>query len=145
MEDGILLSSTHGLLLGFILTILILAIEIFNMVTLTDLECDYLNTTTACKRLNSIVTVELISGLAYFLVLLTSNNFYLSIAGGIFFSVCLMKYLNKPKNQVHIYDSLSILNHNQLNHFLTVGMMKTIISACLFVVTLVLFLINLGS
>lgn len=86
----------------------------YQVITLSDLECDYLNAQQCCSRLNDWVLTKLIahSFLTFFLLL--HGNWILALLN--FPMACWMVYelISVPKGNLGIYDPTEIHNRGQL-------------------------------
>ncbi|XP_020603433.1 protein cornichon homolog 4-like isoform X2 [Orbicella faveolata] len=81
----------------------LLFLSVYFIINLSDLECDYINATTCCRRLNVWIFFLLNAPLLGWLV---------------------YRYVNKPAGNLGLYDPAEIHNRHELKAFLKEAMIK---------------------
>ncbi|XP_021361386.1 protein cornichon homolog 4-like isoform X1 [Mizuhopecten yessoensis] len=102
----------------------LLFLVVYFVITLSDLECDYLNATSCCSKLNKWVLPELIaqSVLAFFL--LVTGHWILFLMYTPVTAWMVYKYVTKPSGNIGLYDPTEIHNRHQLKTYLKENLIK---------------------
>lgn len=91
----------------------LLFLSVYIVITLSDLECDYLNAHQCCKKLNRWVVPEIISYSILVILLLPTWHWVLFLLNLPMFGWLLHKYYSIPSGNLGLYDATEI--HNQGN------------------------------
>ncbi|XP_065321468.1 protein cornichon homolog 4-like isoform X2 [Gordionus sp. m RMFG-2023] len=106
------------------LSALLIFLMIYFIITLTDLECDYLNSMQCCKRLNKCLLPEIVVAAIVPLVIVFSKYWFLSIIAAICPCYLLWKYLTVPKGNLSVYDPTDIYNRGELRNTIKITIAK---------------------
>jgi len=99
-------------------------LAVYFLITLSDLECDYLNATTCCSRLNRFILVEVLLTCANPL-LMALNFHWIKLVIHLPLALYLTnRYLSKSAGQIGIYDPTEIHNRGLLKGFMKESMWK---------------------
>ncbi|KAL7647292.1 UNVERIFIED_CONTAM: hypothetical protein RMT77_002550 [Armadillidium vulgare] len=93
---------------------LLLFLLVYFIITLSDLECDYLNAQQCCNRLNMWVLPKLVVHTLLSLVFAVSGHYWLLLASlplAIYFG---LQYKNVPPGNFGVYDPTEILKLGQI-------------------------------
>lgn len=90
---------------------------VYNIITLSDVECDYLNATTCCQRLNKVVLPEMLIHGFCTLLLLFYGHFLLLLLNVPLLAWHAHRYFNMPSGNVGVYDPTEIHNRSNLRSF----------------------------
>jgi len=123
----------------------LLFIAVFYIINLSDLECDYINASVCCSRLNMAVIPELVLSSLMTLILAYCGSF-----GYITFTFPMVawliyKIMNKPRTSMSFYDPTEILNRNQLKININVAIVKLIYHLIAFFIFLYSMVLSLLS
>ncbi|KAL5008874.1 hypothetical protein ScPMuIL_014455 [Solemya velum] len=102
----------------------LLFLIVYFVITLSDLECDYLNATSCCDKLNYWVLPELVAqGILTVLLLVTGHwlifLLYVPLTGWIIY-----RFLTKPSGNIGLYDPAEIHNRHQLKSYMRDNLIK---------------------
>jgi len=92
----------------------LLFLSVYIVITLSDLECDYLNATTCCGKLNKWVVPELVANITLTLLLLITGHWILLILNFPMTVWLLYKQHKMPKGSLGLYDATEIHNRGTL-------------------------------
>ncbi|XP_078037590.1 cornichon-like protein isoform X2 [Augochlora pura] len=84
------------------------------LITLSDLECDYINARQCCTNLNTWVGTKLVAHLFLECMLLLHGQFILFYVNLPMSIWLLYEYYGVPKGNMGVYDPTEIHNHGQL-------------------------------
>lgn len=102
----------------------LLFLAVYFVITLSDLECDYLNARVCCDKLNYWVVMELISHNVLSLLLLISGHwmlFLLYCPLGVWFTY---KVLRKPSGNIGVFDPTEIHNQKHLKTYMRESLVR---------------------
>ncbi|XP_046848447.1 protein cornichon homolog 4-like [Xenia sp. Carnegie-2017] len=119
-----LLSDTYLFIFSMIDSAGLIFLVVFFIINLSDLECDYINATVCCDRLNKFIIPEIVAMLcltAIFFVHFHWIYFLLTLPLSLWL---VYRYLNKPAGNMGIYDPAEIHNRSELKGFLKEAMVK---------------------
>lgn len=102
----------------------LLFLTVYFIITLSDLECDYINATSCCSKLNRWVLPELVAHLAVTILLLLTSHWLLFLLNIPFTGWLLHRYISKPSGNIGLYDPAEIHNRHQLSSYMTQCMVK---------------------
>ena len=83
------------------------------IITLTDLECDYINSIECCSKLNFWTWPKLIFQLVIHFLLLVHGKWLLSLINTLITVWYIVQAINVPKGNFGIYDPTEIQNGQQ--------------------------------
>lgn len=92
----------------------LLFLLVYYVITLSDLECDYLNAQQCCYRLNLWVIPKLVAHLLLSLVFLLTGHFYLFLASLPLAAFLIREYVKVPAGNFGVYDPTEIHRMGQL-------------------------------
>lgn len=92
----------------------LLFLEVYFVITLSDLECDYLNAQQCCSKLNCWVLPELIAHCLITVLLLLGWHWILFLLNIPMIAWEVYKYVTIPSGNVGIYDPTEIHNRGML-------------------------------
>jgi len=112
MSDGILFLLCLfdcGILLGF---------NVWFLILLSDLECDYINATTACYKLNNKVIPEILVQIVGMTFLIINQHWILFIINMPLLLFMINKYLSVQSGNIGVFDPAEIHNQRRLKSFM---------------------------
>jgi len=92
----------------------LLFLSVYMVVTLSDLECDYLNAPQCCSKLNKWVLPELVASTTLTLLLLLTNHWILFLLSSPMTAWLIYKMQKRPKGSLGHYDATEIHNRGNL-------------------------------
>ncbi|XP_066981607.1 protein cornichon homolog 4 [Macrobrachium rosenbergii] len=92
----------------------LLFLLVYYVITLSDLECDYLNAQQCCYRLNIWVIPKLAAHLLLSAVFLLTGHYYLFLASIPLAVYIIREYVKVPKGNFGVYDPTEIHRMGQL-------------------------------
>ncbi|XP_077998548.1 protein cornichon homolog 4-like [Glandiceps talaboti] len=118
--------STDALLFIFSLfdSAALLFLAVFFIITLSDLECDYLNATACCARLNTWVLPEIIAHSLVTCLLVMNQNWILFAVNIPLAAYQIYKFITVPSGNTGLYDPTEIHNRGQLKYYMKLSMVK---------------------
>lgn len=124
----------------FILSVIdegaLLFLVVYFVITLSDLECDYLNATTCCTRLNRFVLPEIIAQLALAVLLLITGHWILFLMYIPCTAWIVYLFVTKPTGNIGLYDPAEIHNRHQLKAYMRDNMIKMAVHLIFFFIFL---------
>ncbi|VVC25738.1 Cornichon [Cinara cedri] len=106
---------TYGF--AMIMTGALLFLMIYSIITLSDLECDYLNAQECCSRLNFWVQPKIFAQTLIFIVFLTDFNWLMSLMNLPAVVWVIYETIKVPKGNTGLFDPAEIHHRGQLkNH-----------------------------
>ncbi|CAH1261322.1 protein cornichon homolog 4-like isoform X1 [Branchiostoma lanceolatum] len=112
----------------FILALLdcsaLLFLTVYFIITLSDLECDYLNATQCCSKLNKWILPELIAHCCLTLLLLVSLHWALFLLNAPLAAWHIYRFTQIPSGNTGVYDPTEIHNRGQLKTYMKESMAK---------------------
>ncbi|KAI2795570.1 Protein cornichon 4, partial [Blomia tropicalis] len=105
------MSLIHIALFGFqvLNTSALLFLSIYIVITLSDLDCDYLNPTQCCGKLNKWIIPEVISFGINFLIIFLANRWVLILINSPMFAYIIYAFfIAIPNGSMGFYDPLEI-------------------------------------
>ncbi|KAK6182546.1 hypothetical protein SNE40_010202 [Patella caerulea] len=118
--------GTDALLFIFALldeaTLLFLAV--YFVITLSDLECDYLNATTCCDRLNKWMIPEIIAQNIPSILLLLTGHWILFLMYVPLGAWLTYKFITKPTGNIGMFDPTEIHNRSQLKLYMRESLIR---------------------
>ncbi|BES94518.1 Cornichon protein [Nesidiocoris tenuis] len=95
-------------------TAAVLFLLVYFIITLSDLECDYLNEQECCSKLNSWTLPKLIANALLIPLLMIFNCWYLALANIPGVAWLAYEYLRVPSGNLGVYDPTEIHKRGQL-------------------------------
>jgi len=92
----------------------LLFLAVYIVITLSDLECDYINAHQCCKKLNQWVLPEIIAYTILVILLLFSWHWILFSINVPLMAWMIHKYYSIPKGNLGLYDATEIHNRGKL-------------------------------
>lgn len=92
----------------------ILFLLVYYVITLSDLECDYLNERECCAKLNYWTLPKYIAHTSITFILLLHGQWILSVCNLPMFLWLTYEYFTIPKGNIGLYDPAEIHNRGQL-------------------------------
>ncbi|XP_013409854.1 protein cornichon homolog 4 [Lingula anatina] len=123
----------------------LLFLTVYFVITLSDLECDYLNATTCCNRLNMWVFPELAAHTILTFFFLITFNWGVFLLNTPLAGWQIYKYLKKPAGNVGIFDPAEIHNRHQLRSHMKEAMIKLAVHLIFFFIYLYCMILALLS
>ncbi|XP_071161583.1 protein cornichon homolog 4-like isoform X1 [Mytilus edulis] len=102
----------------------LLFLVVYFVITLSDLECDYLNATNCCDKLNKWVLVEAIAQCVLAVLLLLTGHWILFLMYAPVTAWLVYKLVNKPSGDIGMYDPTEIHNRQQLKTYMKENLIK---------------------
>ncbi|KAF7490427.1 Protein cornichon -like protein 4 [Sarcoptes scabiei] len=133
-------------LFGFALldTGALLFLSIYILITLSDLDCDYLNPMQCCDKLSKWIIPELIAhGTNICLILLTNRWFLLIINFFMISYLIYCFYISKPKTSISFYDPSEIHVRGNLKSHIKISFIRMVFHLVHFFIYLYLFVVSL--
>ncbi|CAF1190207.1 unnamed protein product [Rotaria sordida] len=108
--------SMTALLFGFAMidNLLLLFINIYNIITLSDLEIDLMNVRQACNKLNQTFLPEVALHVMLTVFFIFNNNWFIFILNVVLDLWFAYKYFKRQPGQLGIYDPLEINNRRNI-------------------------------
>ena len=99
---------------SIILDITSLFIAVYFVVTLSDLECDYINARACCDKLNKFVIPEIVVKIIPTILFLFTGHWILLILNLPFDAWYIYKFMKKPASHTGYFDPAEIHNRGEL-------------------------------
>ncbi|KAG9509603.1 Protein cornichon-like 4, partial [Fragariocoptes setiger] len=111
---------------GFSYHLMAIALVISLLITLSDLEFDYINPRQCCSNLNNMVVPEIMAfGVLIFLHLVTMSWLLLLINVPMLAWIC-YKYYTIPRGHLGLYDPVEIYNRKNMSRFTRQHLIKMV-------------------
>ncbi|XP_005106828.1 protein cornichon homolog 4 [Aplysia californica] len=102
----------------------LLFLAVYFVITLSDLECDYLNARACCDKLNYWVVMELISHNVLSLLLLLSGHWILFLMYAPIGAWLTFKFVTKPSGNIGMFDPTEIHNQKHLKQYMRESLVR---------------------
>ncbi|KAH3853589.1 protein cornichon homolog 4-like [Dreissena polymorpha] len=102
----------------------LLFLVVYFVITLSDLESDYLNARTCCEKLNYWVFPEMVPQAVLSVLLLFTGHWILFILYAPCTAWIVYRYVSKPSGNIGIFDPTEIHNRQQLKFLLKESLCK---------------------
>lgn len=102
----------------------LLFLTVYFIINLSDLECDYINATTCCRRLNVWILPEMVAHGVITVLLLFHFQWLFFLLNAPLLGWLIYRFVNKPAGNVGLYDPAEIHNRHELKLFLKEAMIK---------------------
>ncbi|CAH1793161.1 unnamed protein product [Owenia fusiformis] len=116
--------DTPVLIFGLVDGTTLLFLTVYFVITLSDLECDYLNARSCCEKLNMWVLPEIVAHSLITVLLLLSLHWVLFLLNLPLAVFQINKYLSKPSGSIGVYDPTEIHNRQLLKSYMKESMVK---------------------
>ncbi|KAL8576195.1 hypothetical protein ACOMHN_027850 [Nucella lapillus] len=103
---------------------MLLFLAVYFVITLSDLECDYLNARTCCERLNFWVLPEVIAHDLLVVLLLITGHWILFLIYAPLGLWLAYKFVMKPSGDIGIFDPTEIHNRSQLKNYMRESLIR---------------------
>lgn len=103
---------------------ILLGLNVWFLIILSDLECDYINASSACNQLNSYILPEIVVQ-AIGMIFLTVNWHWILFALNIpLLAYQVLKFINVPSGSIGVFDPAEIHNQRRLKGFMHTMLVK---------------------
>jgi len=123
----------------------LLGINIYSLITLSDLECDYLNAPTACSKLNSVILPEIISHLIGVFILFVTGHWILFALNVPVILILIHRFNSVQAGSIGLYDPAEIHNQRRLKKFMHENLVKVAFHVVFFFIYLYSLIFTLLS
>jgi hypothetical protein len=123
----------------------LLFLTVYFIITLSDLECDYINATSCCSKLNKFVLPEVVAHLVVTALMFFSAHWILFLLNLPLAAWLVYRWVTKPSGNIGLYDPAEIHNRHQLKSYMTQCMIKLgyhLIFFFLYLYSLIIALLN---
>jgi hypothetical protein len=117
---------SEGWLLAFSLVdgLCLLFLSVHSIITLSDLECDYINAKICCSKLNLCVIPEIVAHVILMLAVLIAGHWLLFLLNVPLLAWHLYRYLLKPSGNLGVFDPAEIYNRHLLKSYMKESLVK---------------------
>ncbi|XP_065181590.1 protein cornichon homolog 4-like [Sycon ciliatum] len=125
-----------------------LFMTIYSIITLSDIECDYINAQECCKRLNQFVLPEMVLHTFFSTLFLFTGNWILLALNLPLIAWHIVRYQKVSKGRLGVYDPTEIHNRANLRQFQREVYAKLgfhLIMFFLYIYNLVVALVTMGD
>ncbi|XP_067247861.1 protein cornichon homolog 4 isoform X2 [Chanodichthys erythropterus] len=115
------------------------------IITLSDLECDYINARACCSKLNKWVIPEMIGQALATVLMLVSMHWFVFLLNLPVASWNVYRYVKVPMGNMGVYDPTEIHNRGQLKSHMKEAMIKLgfhLLCFFIYLYSMILALIN---
>ncbi|XP_064602255.1 protein cornichon homolog 4-like [Liolophura sinensis] len=102
----------------------LLFVVVYFIITLSDLECDYINATSCCDKLNKWIFPELLANCAVTFLLLVTGHWLIFLLNSPQTAWVVYKFFTKPSGNIGVFDPTEIHNRNTLKNHMKECMAK---------------------
>ncbi|XP_072912345.1 protein cornichon homolog 4 isoform X1 [Hemitrygon akajei] len=120
-------------------------LAVYFIITLSDLECDYINARACCSKLNKWVLPELIGHSAVTMLMLISMHWFILLLNLPIVAWNFYRYLSVPSGNVGVFDPTEIHNRGLLKTHMKEAMIKLgfhLLCFFIYLYSMILALIN---
>ncbi|ELU11223.1 hypothetical protein CAPTEDRAFT_227547 [Capitella teleta] len=118
------MSDTIVFLICLLDDTILLFLAVYYIITLSDLECDYINATTCCSRLNKWIIPEIVCHVIEVFLLLISFHWIIFLLTIPMTAWIIYHYVKTPSGNIGVYDAAEIHNRQLLKSFMKEAMVK---------------------
>lgn len=137
--------SAAAFIFALVDSAILLFMAVFYIINLSDLECDHINASVCCNRLNTIVIPEaILSAIMSIMFIYCASFGYLTFTLPMVIWL-IYRIINKPRTSMSYYDPTEILNRNQLKANINEAIVKLIYHLVGFFIFLYSMVISLLS
>ncbi|KAI8787827.1 protein cornichon 4 [Biomphalaria glabrata] len=102
----------------------LLLLAVYFVITLSDLECDYLNARVCCDKLNYWTVLELLCHNVLSLLLLLCGHWLLFLIYSPLGLWLVYKYVKKPSGNIGVFDPTEIHNQKHLKTYMRESLVR---------------------
>ncbi|KAK2903467.1 hypothetical protein QQF64_009436 [Cirrhinus molitorella] len=120
-------------------------LSVYFIITLSDLECDYINARSCCSKLNKWVIPEMIAQALATVLMLVSMHWFVFLLNLPVASWDVYRYVKVPMGNMGVYDPTEIHNRGQLKSHMKESMIKLgfhLLCFFIYLYSMILALIN---
>lgn len=120
-------------------------LAVYFIITLSDLECDYINARACCSKLNKWVLPELVSHSVVTILMLVSLHWFILLLNLPIAAWNLYRYFSVPSGNVGVFDPTEIHNRGLLKTHMKEAMIKLgfhLLCFFIYLYSMILALIN---
>ncbi|TRZ26049.1 hypothetical protein HGM15179_001021 [Zosterops borbonicus] len=99
-------------------------LSVYFIITLSDLECDYINARSCCSKLNKWVVPELIGHAVVTVLMLISLHWFIFLLNLPVATWNIYRYIMVPSGNMGVFDPTEIHNRGQLKSHMKEAMIK---------------------
>jgi hypothetical protein len=114
------------LLLAFSLVggLSLLFLAVYFIITLSDLECDYINARTCCAKLNQWVMPEIVAHVLIAAAVLLAGHWLLFLLNIPLTSCLIYRHSFRPSSSLGVYDQTEIYNRQLMKKYMRESLIK---------------------
>lgn len=139
------MSEVLGLMLSLIGDSSLLLLGVYYVITLSDLECDYINAAKCCERLNYWFLPDVIGHICVAVALLFTWHIWLFLLNLPILFWLINRVLSKPSGDIGFYDPTEIHNRHNLKAYMKHSMIKLGFHLVMFFIYLYCLILSLVS
>ncbi|XP_036058552.1 protein cornichon homolog 4 isoform X1 [Onychomys torridus] len=120
-------------------------LSVYFIITLSDLECDYINARSCCSKLNKWVTPELIGHTTVTVLMLVSLHWFIFLLNLPVATWNIYRFIMVPSGNMGVFDPTEIHNRGQLKSHMKEAMIKLgfyLLCFFMYLYSMILALIN---
>ncbi|XP_016399640.1 protein cornichon homolog 4 [Sinocyclocheilus rhinocerous] len=120
-------------------------LSVYFIITLSDLECDYINARSCCSKLNKWVVPEMVAQALATVLMLVSMHWFVFLLNLPVASWDAYRYVKVPMGNMGVYDPTEIHNRGQLKSHMKEAMIKLgfhLLCFFIYLYSMILALIN---
>nr|XP_033792019.1 protein cornichon homolog 4 [Geotrypetes seraphini] len=120
-------------------------LAVYFIITLSDLECDYINARSCCSKLNKWVLPELIGHTAVTVLMLISLHWFILLLNLPVATWNIYRFIMVPSGNLGVFDPTEIHNRGQLKAHMKEAMIKLgfhLLCFFIYLYSMILALIN---
>uniref|UniRef100_A0A8C5RPG7 Cornichon family member 4 n=3 Tax=Colubroidea TaxID=34989 RepID=A0A8C5RPG7_LATLA len=120
-------------------------LSVYFIITLSDLECDYINARSCCSKLNKWVIPELIGHAIVTVLMLISLHWFIFLLNFPVATWNIYRYIMVPSGNMGVFDPTEIHNRGQLKSHMKEAMIKLgfhLLCFFMYLYSMILSLIN---
>ncbi|KAK7103930.1 protein cornichon homolog 4-like [Littorina saxatilis] len=121
----------------------LLFLAVYFVITLSDLECDYLNARTCCEKLNFWVLPEVIAQDILVVLLLITGHWFIFLLYAPLGCWLTYKLVMKPSGDIGMFDPTEIHNRQQLKNYMRESLIRLGIHLIFFFIYLYMMIYSL--
>uniref|UniRef100_A0A3Q2NUA8 Cornichon family member 4 n=1 Tax=Fundulus heteroclitus TaxID=8078 RepID=A0A3Q2NUA8_FUNHE len=117
----------------------------FKIITLSDLECDYINARACCSKLNKWVIPEMVGQCLSMMLMLVSMHWFIFVLNMPVAAWNIYRYVKIPMGNMGVFDPTEIHNRGLLKSYMKEAMIKLgyhLLCFFIYLYSLILALIN---
>ncbi|GAB1607518.1 protein cornichon homolog 4-like [Argonauta hians] len=138
-----MVSDSLVFILALIDDALLLALTVYFVITLSDLECDYLNARSCCRKLNKWVVPEIVAHSVASLSLIISGHWILFCLYSSMTVWVIYTFISIPTGNIGMYDPAEIHNRQLLKNYMRECLIKLVFHLVFFFIFLYNMILSL--